>query len=105
RILEEGRATVQVLEEMIRVWKQAGPSARDIFLMQKLQTVLDSLVSTIGDVKVDRLTMLPRQAEGEGGDTARRAVRLVEELRGAVGIDLPALVETAAGARSSSSDR
>lgn len=101
RILEEGRATVQVLEEMIRVWKQAGPNARDIFLMQKLQAVLDSLVSTIGDVKVDRLTMLPKGDDAQGGDTARRAVRLVEELRGAIGVDLPALVESAAGHRSS----
>lgn len=101
RILEEGRATVQVLEEMIRVWKQAGPNARDIFLMQKLQAVLDSLVSTIGDVKVDRLTMLPKGGDAQGGDTARRAVRLVEELRGAIGVDLPSLVESAAGKRTS----
>lgn len=105
RILEEGRATVQVLEEMIRVWKEAGPNARDIFLMQKLQAVLDSLVSTIGDVKVDRLTMLPTTSGDEGGDTARRAVRLVEELRGAIGVDLPALVESAAGLRANPSDR
>lgn len=99
-ILEEGRATVQVLEEMIAVWQQAGPNARDIFLMQKLQSVMNSLVSTIGKVKVDRLTMLPPAEEGSG-DAARRAVRLVEELRGAIGVDLPALVQTAAGARSS----
>ncbi len=98
KILEEGRATVQVLEEMIAVWHQAGGSARDIFLMQKLQTVMNQLVSTVGTVKVDRITMLPAGDSG-GGDTARRAVRLVEELKGAIGVDLPKLLETAAGSR------
>lgn len=103
RILEEGRATVKVLEEMITVWHQAGANARDIFLMQKLQAVMQSLVSTIGQVKVDRLTMLPEGDGGGSGDTARRAVRLVEELKGAIGVDLPALVEHATGARAPSS--
>lgn len=95
-ILEEGRATTQVLEEMITVWKAAGSNARDIFLMQKLQNVMNSLVSTIGTVKVDRITMLPNQ-EGGNADTVNTAVRLVEELKGALGVDLPKLLESAAG--------
>ncbi len=89
RILEEGRATVQVLEEMIAVWKSAGGSARDIFLMQKLQNIMTAMTATSGDVKIGRLTMLPN----EGGDTARKAVRVVEELKGALGVDLPKLLE------------
>ncbi len=98
RILEEGRATVQVLEEMIQVWADSGDSARDIFLMQKLQKVMDSLITTVGEVKIDRITMLPPD-EG-GGSTARQAVRLVEELKGAIGVDLPELLEAAAKGRS-----
>ncbi|MBW2258027.1 MAG: flotillin family protein, partial [Deltaproteobacteria bacterium] len=90
KILEEGRATVQVLEEMIAVWHEAGDNARDIFLMQKLQNIMDALIETVGQVKVDRLTMLP--PDGEGGDTARKAVRLVEELKGALGVDLPKML-------------
>ncbi|MEN0063155.1 MAG: flotillin family protein [Myxococcota bacterium] len=95
KILEEGQATVQVLDEMIGVWQSSGGAARDIFLMQKLQTVMNQLVSTVGTVKVDRITMLPK---GEGG-TAKQAVRLVEELKGALGVDLPKLLETAAGSK------
>ena len=100
RILEEGRATVKVLDEMITVWRAAGSNARDIFLMQKLNVVMESLVSTISNVKVDRVTMLP--SDGSGGDTARKAVRLVEELKGALGVDLPAMLESATGADSGS---
>ncbi|MCB9672494.1 MAG: flotillin family protein [Alphaproteobacteria bacterium] len=97
KILEEGRATTQVLEEMIKVWQTAGPNARDIFLMQKLQVVMGAMVSTIGNVKIDKVTMLPK-SEG-GGSTAVSAVKLVEELKGALGVDLPRLLESAAGVK------
>jgi flotillin len=88
KILEEGRATVLVLREMVAVWQAAGPNARDIFLMQKFQAVLDALVQTINTVKVDKLTMLP----GNSDSTATRAVQLVEELKGALGVDLPQML-------------
>jgi flotillin len=101
KILEQGRATVQVLDGMISVWQQAGPAARDIFLMQKLNGVMTHLVSTVGTVKVDRITMLPKG--DSSGDTARRAVRLVEELKGAIGVDLPKLLEAAVEARTGAS--
>lgn len=90
-ILEQGRATVRVLEEMVAVWQSAGDNARDIFLMQKFQAVLDALVQTIGAVKVDKLTMLPGN-DGAGDATSIQAVRLVEELKGALGVDLPKML-------------
>jgi flotillin len=101
KILEEGRATVKVLDDMIGVWKESGSSARDIFLMQKLNGVMSQLVSTVGTVKVDRITMLP--PDQGGGSTARNAVRLVEELKGAIGVDLPRLLDAAVQARTTPS--
>ena len=94
QILEDGRATVTVLQEMIAVWKDAGPNARDIFLMQKMDKVMESLVSTIGAVKVDRMTMLPK-TDGQDS-TSIKAVRLVEELKAAVGVDIPQLIQQVA---------
>ena len=58
KIYEDGRATA-VLEEMIATWQSGGNAARDIFLMQKLQAVMSSLVHTIQNVEVDKLTILP----------------------------------------------
>lgn len=94
-VIEDGKATVAVLEAMIATWKNGGSNARDIFLMQKLQTVMGSLVSTIDEVDVDKVVLLP--ASGNG--TASKAVTLVEELKGALGVDLPQLVERLAGGR------
>jgi flotillin len=101
RIIEDGRATVQVLEEMIAVWKEAGDNARDIFLMQKLNAIMGHMADTVGAIKVDKLTMLPED-KGGGANTARNAVRLVEELKGALGVDLPKLLEDYAGSSKAS---
>lgn len=101
RIIEDGKATVSVLNAMIATWKQGGKSAHDIFLMQKMQVLMESLVGTITDVKVDRVTLLP----GDGDSTAQRAVTLVEELKAGVGIDIPEVINRlTAGPTTSSSD-
>jgi flotillin len=100
KILEQGRATVKVLDEMIDVWKSAGADARDIFLMQKLQTIMATLAGTLTDLKVDKITMLPDYGDRGGPDTARQAVRFVEELKGAIGVDLPKLLDQATSGRS-----
>ncbi|MFN7144038.1 MAG: flotillin family protein, partial [Myxococcota bacterium] len=91
KIIEDGRATNQVLLQMIDTWKSGGDAARDIFLMQKLQATMGQLVSTIQSVKVDRLTVLPPDT----GFDSRKAVALVEELKGALGVDLPDVIERA----------
>ena len=71
---------------VMQTWKAAGPNARDIFLMQKLQTVMSSLVETIRDVKVDRVAYLPADAKVAQG------VQLVEQVRAAFGVDLAKVV-------------
>jgi len=88
-IIEEGKATVAVLDEMIKTWQQGGDSARDIFLMQKLQSVMNSLVSSIEDVNVDKVAILPSSSDS----TATKAAIMSEELKAAVGIDLPQLIQ------------
>ena len=89
--IEDGKATAAVLEEMISTWQAGGDSARDIFLMQKLERVMTSLVDTIQDVHIDKMTLLPH-GSGGGGSRAADAVKLVEELKAGVGVDLPAIL-------------
>ena len=91
-ILEDGKATVAVLNEMITTWKAGGESARDIFLMQKLQSVMSALVSSIETIEVDKVAVLPQNNGGES--TAANLARLNEEIRAAVGVDIPQLIDT-----------
>ncbi len=86
KIVEDGKATAAVLTQMIETWKAAGPNARDIFLMQKLQSVLSSLVETIQNVSVDRVAYLPASSQVVQG------VQLVEQVKAAFGVDLAKVV-------------
>jgi flotillin len=86
KIVEDGKATAAVLTQMIEAWKAAGPNARDIFLMQKLQTVMSSLVETIQNVSVDRVAYLPASSQVTQG------VQLVEQVKAAFGVDLAKVV-------------
>lgn len=95
KIIEDGKATADVLEEMIQTWKLGDEAAREIFLMQKLQTVMATLVDTIQDVRVDRLIILP-----DGNSTASKSVRLVEELKAGIGVDIPDLIQQMVGEHS-----
>ena len=56
--------------------------------MQKLQTLMEALTSSIDSVHIDRITVLPQS----GGSTAAKAATLVEEVRAATGIDIPQVI-------------
>ena len=87
--LADGRASAEVLSQMVDAWRRGGEHARDIFLVQKLQVLLDDLVGTIQSARIDRITVLP----ADTGVSARRAVALSEEIKGATGVDVARLVE------------
>ncbi|HIK11664.1 MAG TPA: flotillin family protein [Oscillatoriaceae cyanobacterium M33_DOE_052] len=85
RIVEEGKALAEGIESLSQSWKAAGPSARDIFLFQKLQTLLATLVSTVPDIEVQNVTVI----DAEGGSTATKMAAFFEQLRQGAGLDIP----------------
>lgn len=84
-ILEQGKATAEALAAVARTWKAAGPAARDVFLMQKLQGLVETLTRTVLGVKVDKITVL---GAGGGADLAPKVVSAVEQLNAALGVDV-----------------
>lgn len=92
RIVEDGKAMVEGLRKLIDSWKAAGPNAREIFLYQKLEVLLATLVETVQQVKVDELTVI----DARDGTQATRATAFLEQLRQAAGIDVAAAVRALA---------
>jgi len=92
KIIEDGKATVAVLNEMIATWKAGGENARDIFLMQKLQSVMTAMVSSIESIEVDKITVLP-SSSGSSDSTGANLAKLNEEVQASVGVDIPALID------------
>lgn len=85
KILQEGKATAEALQQMIDVWKKAGSSAKDVFLMQKLENLTQMIVSSIQDIQVNRLVLLQT---GEGANTAKQLISAAEQLKATLGVDL-----------------
>jgi flotillin len=97
RIIEQGRATAQVLEQIAASYHKGGASARDVLLMQKLVPLFHSLAGTIGELKIDRLTILPRGTGSEGQPLGAKLVDDSEQIKAATGIDVPKTLRDAFG--------
>ncbi|MHC4830143.1 MAG: flotillin family protein [Planctomycetota bacterium] len=89
-ILETGRAQAEALTALAHQWKEAGSEARDIFLLQKLEAILPTFLSSIRDVKVNELTMI--QAGSEGGSSLPSGVVATVKALEAAGVDVGGLV-------------
>jgi len=88
-ILEQGRAQAEAFVELAKQWEAAGPAAKDIFVLQKLDSILPTYLESISRVRVDSVTML-QGGDGQNG-FAHDAVSTVKALE-AGGIDVKGLL-------------
>jgi flotillin len=97
-VRESGRATAKMLTELVGAWSAAGPDAREVFRMQKLDGFLDTLLGTLPEVNLDRLTVIGAGSGGGTDSLSTRALALTEEVKGTLGVDLTQLVSGASQA-------
>jgi flotillin len=84
-IIEEGKARADALRLLAETYRQAGPSARQVLLTQKLNGIITALTDTIPMTNVDKVTMIDARA---GGGTAGKAISAIEQIKQLFGIDL-----------------
>jgi len=94
-ILEHGKASVLALDEAVTAWKKAGTNARDVFLINKLEPIMRTMLETISSIEIDRITLVQ---SGNGGDLALGLAGLNEKLKATTGIDLGKAVGRLGGA-------
>jgi len=103
KIVEQGRATAQAMDEIANSWRTVGGSARQVFLMQKVDELMRIVMGTMGELHVDKLTLLGGlggigSADG-GSDLTGRIIASNEQLKAVTGVDLlRAVRERVAGA-------
>jgi len=91
------------MAEIAATWRQVGPGARSVFLMQKVADLTRIVMSTVGSLKVDKLTILggigggSGHASGNGAgagaglpDLTGRLIAASEQIKAATGIDIAA---------------
>jgi flotillin len=105
QIVEQGRATAKVLADVGAAYARSGASGRDVLLMQKLMPLVAQVTGTIGELKVDRMTVLASDSQAAGGDLAPKLVSWAEQIRAATGIDITAALREKLGQRPTTPSR
>jgi flotillin len=95
RILEEGKATASAIRSLGATWAKAGDSARQIFVAQKLQQLVATMMQTVGEMPIDKLTVIDKELANSGGNFAVKAAITNEQLKQMLGVDLAALAQRA----------
>lgn len=94
QILEEGKAQAEGTMRLAESWVAAGDSARDIFLLQKLEGLLKTLSSTVPPVAVKNVTVVDTQS----GNLATQAAAFMTQLKQTAGVDVASAINGFASA-------
>lgn len=100
-IAERGRAMAQVLRLMIEVWKDAGDAAMDIFVLQRMEQVMEKVAAAARQVTVREVALI----DSGSGQTLPNYVSsfpgivagLFREMRDTVGLDIGGVLTGADG--------
>jgi len=96
RIIEDGKARAEGTLRLAESWKAAGDSARDIFLLQRLEPLLKIMTTAVPEVNVEHVTVV----DSQNGTGATKTASFIEQLRQTTGIDVKDVVENLTEGRS-----
>lgn len=95
QIIEDGKADVAALRELIDTWNAADESARPVFLMEQFDTILDGMMSTIEDIDIGKITVIDSDVEqiDRQGTPALKAASGSEQIKETLGMDIPKMIQ------------
>lgn len=96
-IEENGKVVAKVLALNTEVWKQAGKDARDIYLIQHIEEILESVVSAVNNIQVQDVALVDN---GDGQSLPAYVAsfpatvnRVLEEMKTTTGINIAAIMK------------
>ena len=102
KIIEEGKANAQALHAIIDTWEQAGDAARPLFLLQQFDAILENMLSTVQDIKIDKITVIDSKINDidRHASAPLRAASASEQIKQTLDLDLPKLLQGVAALQS-----
>lgn len=93
KIIEDGNAQIEVFRRLVEQYKAAGADAQRVFVLRMLPDIIDSIVSTVAAVDIDKVSIIDSGGQGTGipgfmGQLPAAVIGLVEQLENATGVDL-----------------
>jgi len=103
-ITEDGRARLFVLDEMIKLYLNAGTEAERIFILNMLPEIIRDLAKSVDGMQIDRLTVID---SGEGGTGVAKTasqfpaaiIKLTEQIEAATGVNILSRLQAADSAK------
>jgi len=100
KLVEEGKATATAIRALGETWTKAGDSARQIFVAQKLERLVGTMMSTVGDMQIHKLTVIDKDLASNGGNFAVKTAVASEQIKQLLGVDIAQLAQNLASQRS-----
>src|SRR5262249_103458 len=69
-----------------------------IFVAQKLQGLINTMMSTVGEMPIDKVTVIDRDLAANGSNFAVKAAVTAEQIKQMMGVDLAGIAQRAGGA-------
>ncbi len=95
-IAADGEAMAEVLRMMTETWLKAGDDARDIFLIQQLETVLTTVTERVKNLEIGEVTLLDG---GQGtalpehiSSLPATVAAVLREFKDTTGVDVPGIL-------------
>ncbi len=93
KIIEDGNAQIEVFRRLVEQYKAAGADAQRVFVLRMLPDIIDSIVSTVAAVDIDKVSIIDSGGQGTGipgfmGQLPAAVIGFVEQLENATGVDL-----------------
>jgi len=95
KIIEDGKATASAIRALGDTWGKAGDSARQIFVAQKLESLVGTMMRTVGEMPINKLTVIDRDLAANGSNFAVKAAVTAEQIKQMLGVDLAAIAQRA----------
>jgi len=89
-LVERGKAEAEALRRVFEAFAMAGEGARDVLALQQVIPLLTQVSGAGRKLVVQKVSVLPSSA-ANGGDFARSAIAATEQIKAAMGVDLPAI--------------
>lgn len=91
--VEDGKALVQVLEATTKAWTAMGPQAKEIYIIQHLEEIVEQVVAQMKGIKIKEVSVLdPGDGSGLSAYAASYPQAVASVLRAlgeTVGVDVP----------------
>lgn len=87
-IIEDGKAQALGLQALGKVWRSAGPDAREVFLYQKIDVLMQLMAASVPNISVADVTVV----DAKNGSQSTKIAAFLEELNHTSGIDVKQLM-------------